>query len=289
MRIGSNISALVAQNNYARAQATIDRSLERMATGKRINRASDDPSGLIAADKLARHRISIEETIKSRELAALQLQAADGALGEIDSMLIDLSAIIVRAANTGAQSTAEREALQIEANSIISGMKHIVSATTVNGRSILSHGAAVEVNGGTTWINSLDVGGLGRIARTTVDEHGNEQTVSYSLGDLLSSGALNLLSGDLTLAQEVAQAAGSAITSMRASIGAQTRFGIEPEVRALAVEYENTVAAESLIRDADLAAETANYVRAEVLRQAAAISLELAQNQARQVLSLLTS
>jgi flagellin len=287
MRIGSSMAGLIARNNYARAQATIDRSMERMATGRRINRASDDPAGLIAAEQLASRRATIEETMKAREMAGYALNAAEGALSEIDSMLVELNSLVVSAANTGGTSATEREALQIEANAIISGIGHIVNTTTFKGQKILSTGTAVEYGGNSRWISAIDLRSLGLTSHTKVDENGDENVLSYSLADLLGSGRLNFLDGDLELAQRVAESAGAAITAMRASLGATSKYSIDSEVRALAVEHENTVAAESLIRDADMALEVSAYARAEVLRQASLISMELAQKQAWQVLSLL--
>lgn len=286
MRINTNVAAMIGRSNYARAQAEVERALERLATGRRINRGSDDPSGLIAAEGLSSRRISLEETLKGSERARYMLDAAEGGLSQLDGMLIDLSGLVVSAANTGATSQAEREALQMEASSIIHGMSHIVQTTTFNGRQLLAQGGAAEINGSTMWINSIDVQKLGMVSRVEVDENGQETTRTYSLGDLLN-GAASLMNGDMELAQEIVEKAKAEITSQRSAIGAHTKYTLGSEARALEVELENTVAAESLIRDAEFAKETSNYIRAEVLRQASAKTIEFAHKQAWAALSLL--
>lgn len=287
MRINTNIAALMSRHNYARAQAVIDRSMERLATGKRINRASDDPSGLVAADRLADRRVTLEETLKAAERSRYMLDAAEGTLSEIDSMMIELSGLVVAAANTGATSVAEREAMQIEASSLIHAMSHIVQTTTFNGKALLAEGASARVNGSSIWIGSVDLHRLGMVTRRETDDTGEEVTRTYSLGDLLS-GRGSLVDGDMELAQEIVDKASAQITNQRTALGAYTKYTLGSEANVLEIELENTIAAESLIRDADIAEEMSNLIRADILRQASATTMQFAQQQVWNALSLLS-
>jgi flagellin len=287
MQINTNIAALVGMHNYAKAQAAVERTLERLATGKRINRAADDPSGLLAAEQLGNRRSALEQVLKTSERAGYMLDAADGALGELETMLHDLTGVELAAANRGAMSDAEREALQIEANSIVNGMRHIIATTTFNGQQLLADGAQVSVHGATLWINGLDVRTLGHVKMTETGENGEETSRWVGLEELMGSGVLNIMSGDPEVAAQVVENARAAITGMRATIGAFSKYTLGSQTAALHVERENTAAAESLILDADIAVEVSSYVRGEVLRQASAQAIGLAHKQALQVLNLL--
>lgn len=286
MNVNTNLAMLVGQQGFLKAQSVMDQAMERLITGKRINRASDDPSGMIAADKLGARRVTIEEIIERAEFASHMLDAADGALGELSGLAQELSGLIVTAANRAGLSEGEREALQVEANGVIEGMRHLLRTTSFNGEKILIKGAGVDVSGRWIGVSGFDLDQLGLFQHTYTDENGDEVTASYTLDDLMN-GELNLVDGDAEVAQKLAEAFAKNITDRRAFIGAHQKYALTYQVDTLRTEHENTAAAESAIRDADLAEEVSSFVRGQVLREASMTVMQIAQQQAKSALGLL--
>ncbi|MFK7884815.1 MAG: flagellin [Phycisphaerales bacterium] len=119
-------------------QSSVATSLERLATGKRINRASDDPSGLIAAEQFKFRMTTLEKRIERFEFEETRLGATEGGLSVVSEMVIDLQGLAVTFANSGAMSDEEREALKIEAQSIIEGIGTLETTTIFNGDQVLA-------------------------------------------------------------------------------------------------------------------------------------------------------
>jgi flagellin len=248
------------------ATRELNTSLERLATGKRINRASDDPSGLIAADSFAARGAEIRSEIKRLERAVYIGNARDGAQSAVGDLLIELEGLVVQAANTGATSREEREALQIEVDGVLRGMEFVISTSQFNG---------IKLFEGQT-LRSL--GGL--------NAEGDAQ--DYTLADLGTGGRLNLIDGDLEKAQQLVGRSREGNNFERADLGARIKNDFEARIDGLYVELENLLSAESVIRDTDYAVEVSNLVRAQVLREAATQSTLIARaQQAQATLALL--
>lgn len=118
-------------------QKSVATSLERLATGKQINRASDDPSGLQAAENLKYRQSVIEKKIQAFEFEEARLGATEGGLSVLQDLVLKLDGLVVEAANTGGLGEAEQEAIGIEIDSIIDGINHITTNTFFNGEQIL--------------------------------------------------------------------------------------------------------------------------------------------------------
>jgi flagellin len=285
--IGTNMAMLVGRQGFMRSQAAMERALERLATGKRINRASDDPSGLIAADALGARRVTLEDMIKRSERVSRMLDIADGAYAEIETLAQELGGLVVSAANRSGTTGAEREAMQIEANSIVGTMVHIIQNTTHDGKLLLNDGAGAEFNGQWITLNAMDPETLGQTTIQVLDpQTGDPRAETYTLHDL-RNGPLNLLDGDMEKAQKVVKAFIDTVAQRRAHIGAQQKYTYGHQLDALRTEHENTTAAESAIRDADFAQETSNLIRGQVLREASMAVMKLGQQQAWKALGLL--
>lgn len=119
-------------------QQSVQTSLERLATGKKINRASDDPSGMVAANELKYRQVKIDKLIERFEFEETRLGATEGGLAVVQDMLHELNGLVVSNANTGGLSEAEREAIGVEAQSIIDGINHITTTTFFKGEQILA-------------------------------------------------------------------------------------------------------------------------------------------------------
>lgn len=266
-----NSGSLVGMRMYAQQTEAVNRSLHRLATGKRINRAADDPSGLIAAENLAARSGAIRTQIRSLERSQLHAAAKEGALSVISDMLVELEALTVTAANTGATSTEERDALQLEADGIIEGIDHILSTSRFNGE-LLFEGQNATSLGGVT--GSLVSGG---------------PTEQFDLSDLKTGESLNLVDGNHSLAQSLAEAVAGATAESRSALGALQKNYYDREISVLNRELESLADAESIIRDTDFAREVTELVRSQILQEAALRTILIAGNQHRTAtLSLLT-
>lgn len=249
------------------SQARIAQSLERLSTGKQLNRAADDPSGLRAVDNMRLRRVTIDEQIEAADRANAIINIADGAMSEINSMLIELKGMVTSAANESGLSDEEREAFQEQADSILNAIDFINTTTEFNDEAVL--GSAINVAGTSVVISSLD-------------------SEALQLSDLRFDGDLNFLDGDMEEAGERVDQAISTTTNARAHIGTFRRTTVGSEINVLRAEMEATLEAESDIVDADFAKETAELAQAQILEATAMAALEIAQDQVELLLDLLT-
>lgn len=309
-----NVLTLMSRTSMAKAQQVIRQAAERLATGHRINRASDDPSGLMAADKLGARRVELTEMIAQAERAGFVLSAVEGGLGEMDTLLEDLNGLVVQAANGGGLGEAEREALQVEANGIIQALGHLIGTYTFDGKLVLAEGATVTFNGGAFGFGGFDLSKIGVVhqyppeapppptppppqSTEPVPSTGGGAPVAappeppeptrLSLLDIMTGGALNLVDGDLELTQRSIKGALDSVHHMRGTIGAHLKYVLGSGMTALMIELENTAAAESVIRDADYAHEVASLIRGQIMEMASVKTFQLAKDQAFNALALL--
>ncbi len=257
MKIASfDLSAMFALDTLHKTRRAVAQATERLATGKQINRASDDPSGLIAAEQLAAEQRDLEKRIEAMEYQGYSLLARDGVESAIGEMLIDLQGLVVKAANTGGLSDAEREALQVEANSIIQGIDFVTTTAMFNGQQIYSAP-------GSSW--------LGSVSGTTGGKH--------SIRDLLGGGEAALTGSNLELAQRIVDAAVEGNARSRGAIGAKL-IGLDAEQRSLGEQLVQVSGAISKIVDTDFALETSKLVRARILEQVGVFAAQTAMKHA---------
>lgn len=300
-RITSDILGMMGQRALADSRRAMNTAIERLATGKRINRASDDPAGLVAATNLSAQAKRAEREIHGLELSNRRLDATEGGLGVVSDLLVSLQSVVVEAANTGGRDKSEREALQIEAGSIIEALNHLSMSTSYNGEQILMgyHAGAL---GARTVVDSVtidqtpkpdapedpfDPAYLEKLAEWA-QHHGKTKVESHTiaLADLAEGKALNLIDGDLKVAQEVVKAAVDQVSRSRAELGAKSNSN-SSRIRALFAEFENTMAAKSAIEDTDFAREASELVRSQILGEASIRSILIGRQQAASVLRLL--
>lgn len=271
-RITNDILGMMGRRALAESQRAMHTALERLATGKRINRASDDPAGMAAVQNLSVQAKRAEREIASLERTHLRLDATEGGLGVVSDLLVSLQSVVVQAANTGATSKGEREALQVEADSIIAAINHVSTSTTFDGEQIL---------------RVYHAGGLGTTTVFgTADGGDASETHSVSLADLAEGKSLNLLDGDLETAQKAVQAAVDGVARSRGALGTQSNSN-RSRIRALFAEFENTMAARSAIEDTDFAREASELVRTQILGEASIRTILIGRQQAAGVLGLL--
>ena len=274
MRIQNNIMAMNAHRSLGLNNNATSKSLEKLSSGFKINRAGDDAAGLAISEKM-RAQIKGLETAQANANDGISLiQTAEGALTEVHSMLNRMTELATKSANGTMQNAVDRAALQSEFTSLNSEIDRISSATNFNGITLLNGDL-------TTTALTLQVG----------DTSATFQQVKVTVGDMSASGlgisAVNL--GSQTGAAAALTAIKTAINTVstnRANLGAvQNR--LEHTVNNLSVTTENMTAAESRIRDVDMAKEMMSFTKNNILSQAAQAMLAQANQQPQGVLQLL--
>lgn len=188
-RINTNVAALVGSRVLNQNNVALNKSLERLSTGLRINKGADDPAGLIASENLRKQIGGTETAIKNAERAVTIIGTAEGALTEISSMLVELQGLLGEAANTGGMSEEEIDANQLQVDSILNTIDRISNSTEFEGMKLLNGNKAYSTS--TVSANKIDE--LTVNAAKLID--GATMTVVVSRTSAADTGAL-YLSGD---------------------------------------------------------------------------------------------
>jgi len=281
--LGSNIVSLQAQRRLSNASDRLAKTYEKLSSGQRINRASDDAAGLAIADSLKATARIAGVAIRNANDGISTIGIADSALGDIGSVLTRLAELSEQSAN-GVFSVVQRSALQNEFNALGSEIERIATITEFNGVKLLSGGNEVVLqvgfNSGSTSRVSF-TGVQGTLQSLGLAASGNS-ALSYSLN------GINLAEGQSAsrLALDAINSAISSLASTRGVLGA-TESRLNVAINNLSVARENFLAAESRIRDVDVASEAAELTRLGILQQAGASVLAQANQQPSLALSLL--
>jgi flagellin len=281
--LGSNIASLQAQRRLSTATDSLGRTYEKLASGQRINRASDDAAGLAIADSLRADQRVATVAIRNANDGISSIGIADAALGQIGGVLSRLSELAEQSAN-GVYSTTQRSALANEFVALGSEIERIALTTVFNGVKLLSGNASltlqvgfdsastsqISFSGVQGTLSSLGLAGTGLSALT--------YSINASTTDEAQSSSRNAL--------DAIQRAISSLASNRGVLGA-TESRLNVAINNLSVARENFAAAESRIRDVDVAGEAAELTRLGILQQAGAAVLAQANQQPSLALSLL--
>lgn len=275
LRINTNVASLNAQRNMMGTKLGLDKSLERLSSGFRINRAGDDAAGLAISENLRAQIRGLKQASRNAQDGISLVQVAEGGLNEMSSILIRLRELAVQSASDTI-GPVERQFLNVEYDQLVSEMDRIADGTEFNGTTLLS---------GTGAILDFQVGIRNdpQIDRISFDASKADAN-SAALGVNLTSVA------DKASAQNSLSAVDSAITSvaaMRADFGAiQNR--LQSTVNNLAIAHENLSAANSRVRDVDVAEESAELMRNNILLQAGTSVLAQANQTTATALTLLS-
>jgi flagellin len=273
--INTNTAALRAQNGSRVANNQLQTAMERLSSGKRINSASDDAAGLAIASKMTSQIRGMSQAVRNANDGISYAQTAEGALGEVTSMLQRIRELAVQSAN-GTYSSSDRTNLNSEVTELKSQITSILANTEFNGTRIFNSNAS-----GSTYSAAS-----GSMAIQTGVNSGDTVTVSFSsLSDLASATAVDSASNAGTAITNVDTALTN-VNSTRAKLGAaQSR--LESNVNQLTNNITNLSDARSRIEDADFSAETTNLAKAQILSQASTAMLAQANQSQQGVLSLL--
>ncbi|MHA3946294.1 flagellin N-terminal helical domain-containing protein [Cellulomonas bogoriensis] len=278
LSINQNIAAVNSYRNLSNTQNDLAKSLEKLSSGFRINRAADDAAGLAISEGLRSQVGGLKVAARNAQDGISVVQTAEGALTEVHGILQRLRDLGVQAANDS-NNTEARANITTEANSLVSELGRIAESTNFNGTTLLN--GDVDGSGGTTL--NFQVGADGDAnSRIVVDlEKADVSAVETALAALdFTSHATAQASISLIDTQI------SSVSEARAELGAyQNRF--EHTIKNINVAVENLSASESRIRDTDMASEMVQFTRAQILSQAGTAMLAQANQIPQGVLSLL--
>ena len=272
LRVNTNVTSINAQRNLAAVTERLSGNFRRLSTGLRISTAADDAAGLAISERLRSQVRSLEQAKRNANDGISFVQTAEGALNEVSSILTRLRELAVQSAN-GSVSNQDKETLDEEFQSLIDEVERIGKSTEFNGIKLLD---------GSNSTISFQVG-----FGTTVGTDTLSVTLSEASSSSLSLSSLDIGSGGLTTtAMDAIDRAINSVSSLRGTLGAiQNRLG--STINNLAIQVENLSAAESRIRDVDVAYETAQLTRNSILQQASISILSQANAQPQSALSLL--
>lgn len=272
MFINTNVGALNANRNLNFNNTQMGKTMEKLSSGYRINRAADDAAGLAISEKMRFQINGLSQAQRNAQDGISLIQTAEGALTEVHSMLQRLNTLANQAAN-GTYDATDRAKIQLEVNELVGEISNIAATVNFNGIQLLD-GSQNEVK----FQISSEADTIISISLT-----------SMKPGDLGATGLANLSVADETSAQNAINAiksAISAVSTQRATFGAvQNR--LEHTVNNLGVMVENLSASESRIRDADMATEMTAFTKNQILVQAGTAMLAQANSAPQSVLKLL--
>lgn len=284
MRINTNIEALNAQRNLSVTAFNLAKSIEKLSSGLRINRAGDDAAGLSISEKLRAQVRGLNQAIRNAQDGISLIQTAEGALNEVHSILQRMRELAVQAAND-TLSADDRNAVASEVSALRDEINRIATTTQFNGKVLLdgtyaSTGISLQIGANSGQTVSVTIADMQATAIGTV---------AAGPASLDAAVTAFVASPDATTAADLMDSVDQAINDVsgtRSSLGAyQNR--LEHTIANLGVAAENLTASESRIRDVDMAAETVNFTKNSVLQQAGVAILAQANQSPQAVLALL--
>ena len=260
LRVNTNIEAFDAHRHLQSTQMQLSKSMQKLSSGLRINSAADDAAGLAISEKM-RSQITGTAQAQRNAMDGISLvQTAEGAYNEMHSILQRVRELAVQAQN-GTLTSADTTAIDQEVGQLTAELSRIATNTQFNGLQVLNGSFTLQVG--------ADAGSGNQIAFSLT-------SISFtSLASSSAAGAISAIDQAIT-----------SVSSARSTLGAvQNR--LEHAVSNLGVYQENISAAESRIRDVDIAAETVNFTKLQILSQSGTAMLAQANSAPNNVLSLL--
>jgi len=292
MRVQHNIAAMNSYRNYNNNTKTINKNLEKLSSGYKINRAGDDAAGLAISEKMRAQITGLETAQKNAKDGIGLIQTAEGALTEVHSMLNRMYELAEQSANGTYDDNTDRIQLQKEVKSIRAEIGRISSSSNFNGQKLLDGtftGKTLQIGDSASETLQVDVKSIATsvMGKMTVTKDDDTGDVSYELVDenSLDDVDISTQSGGNT-AIDIIKGAIDYVSDIRGGLGAlQNR--LDHTINNLSVMQENMQDAESSIRDTDVAAEMMKYTKNSILVQSAQAMLAQANQQPQGVLQLL--
>jgi len=285
----NNLGAINALNRLSRTNTGLSKTLERLSSGLRINSAADDASGLAIADGLRADVAALNQAVRNANDGTSVVQVADGALGEVSSLLQRAVSLAEQAASdtSGADNSASKSALNSEYQEILREINRISLTVDFNGQTLLgTSGASFDVQVGASGTQANDSITLTTSALVaTGSGTGGLGLTGTGSGVAVATTSLNTAAGAQAELALIRTAIDD-IAGRRGSLGA-ARNRLDATVNVVSVQAQNLGAAESQIRDADVASEIVNLTKFQVLTQTGLSALAQANASTQSVLALL--
>jgi len=282
MVINHNLSSMFANRSLKYREVSLNKDMEKLSSGQRINRAGDDASGLAVSEKLRSQIRGLQQAERNTGNAVSFIQTTEGYLQESQDILHRIRELAVQAAN-GIYTTEDRMQIQVEISQLVDEVNRIASHAQFNGMNLLlgdfARGGAInglqfQVGANMDQNERAYIGTMTAAALGLKGAQGSSDSLALSTPD-----KANLAIGAVDSALQV-------ISKQRADLGAyQNRF--EMAAAGIAVAAENLQAAESQIRDTDMATQVVEYVKNNILMQSGTAMLAQANIKTQSVLKLL--
>jgi flagellin len=281
MIINHNMSAMYANRTLGVTGGELNRNIEKLSSGLRINRAGDDASGLAVSEKLRSQVRGLNQATKNIENGVSFIQTTEGYLQETQDILHRVRELAVQSAN-GIYSAEDRMQIQVEVSQLVDEINRIASHAQFNGMNILTGRFAKEgpqtmqfqVGANMDQNERVYIGAMTAEALGLQGAQGAAEQISISTPEIA-----NAAIGTVDSALKV-------VSKQRADLGAyQNRF--EMAAKGVSIAAENLQAAESRIRDTDMAEEMVGYVKNQILNQAGGAMLAQANTRAQSVMQIL--
>jgi len=276
LRIATNVTALNAQRQMSSTRASLDRSLERLASGSRINHAGDDAAGLAISENLKAQIRGLKQAKRNASDGVSLIQVSEGGLNEISNMLVRLRELSIQAASDTIGDT-ERQFVDREFQSMKQEMDRIANVTQFNGNPLLN---------GKSGIFEIQVGTHNNPILDRIVYNGERADASLDALKLGGESVATKQGAQLSLA--VIDDALIRVNSIRADLGAMQNR-LQSTMNSLAINDENLSAANSRIRDTDIAEEVSEMTKNNILMQAGISVLGQANNTNQAAVKLLQS
>lgn len=257
LAINTNVGSLVAQNNLGKAGRALNTSIERLSSGLRINSASDDAAGMAVSEGLRAQTEGFKQAMENANDAVSILSTAEGAMNSISDTLVRMRELAVQAANDSLTGT-ERGYINTEFTQLATEITRISDVAEFNGIKVMDGTAGAATNGALVFQVGTRSTANDRIGITLADVDATSLSVNASAVDTLANAQTAITAVDAAI---------STLATSRATLGA-TMNQLTSAVDNLATTVENMSAANSQIRDTDVAAESANFTKSQVLMQA---------------------
>ncbi len=303
LRINNNIESMNAHRSLLMNDRALSKSLERLASGQKVNRAADDPAALVISEHMRAQVSGMEQAIRNNEVAISLVQTAEGSMNEISSILVSLRQRAISAANVGASDQDMINANQAEVENGLKSIDRVVSSTQFGHYKLLDGTNAAKIvtnDDGSTSIQEglrFHVGpNAEHMASTSIRDMSTSQLgrAQVSEGEMPNkSNFMSLADIDVRNEQGAQDALAiidqslTEVATVRGELGAFQKHTLESNLTSLQVAAENMTAAESTIRDTDMAQELATFTRNQIMTQSATAQLAQANAMPQHVLRLL--
>lgn len=281
LSLNTNNAALSAQNSLNRTNSELSTSMARLSTGYRINSAKDDAAGLQIASRLKAQSSGMAVAMRNTQNANSMLQTADGALDEVNNMLVRMKDLATQAAD--ASSTADdKSAMQSEYDSLGQELSNVLNNTSFGGTKLLV--------GGTVASSMTFQIGAGASEKMTVDLSTDMTAIDTDVGaassNYTAAGTGTELTGSANATITKLETALKSVSKVRSGLGASTNR-LDHVYNNLSNMSTNTKNATGLIMDVDYAQESANMTSKQMLMQASSAMLKQSNSMSSMVMSLL--